>query len=83
MCIRDRRNGLGVDNLDIGTSEDGTAEARVGKYISENIYTDVVVGSDGTSEINLNLNVTDSVTVRGRVGSDGTSGLGVYFEKDY
>ena len=77
------RNGLGVDNLDIGTSEDGTAEARVGKYISENIYTDVVVGSDGTSEINLNLNVTDSVTVRGRVGSDGTSGLGVYFEKDY
>ena len=77
------RTGLGVDDLDIGTDADGGVEARVGKYISDNIYTDVVVGSDGKSEINLNLTVNPSVTVRGRVSSDGTSGVGVFFERDY
>lgn len=77
------RSGLGVDNLDIGTDADGNAQATVGKYISDNIYTDVTVGGDGTSEINLNLQVNPNVTVRGRVSSDGDTGLGVFFEKDY
>ncbi len=77
------RSGLGVDDLDIGTDADGGVEARVGKYISDNIYTDVTVGSGGKSEINLNLTVNPNVTVRGRVSSDGTSGLGVFFERDY
>jgi translocation and assembly module TamB len=74
---------LGVDDLDIGTNDDGTAQARVGKYISDNIYTDVTVDADGQSEINLNLTVTPSLTVRGRASSDGSSGLGLFFEKDY
>lgn len=77
------RSGLGVDNLDIGTDAEGNAQATVGKYISDNIYTDVTVGGDGTSQINLNLQVNPNVTVRGRVGSDGDTGLGVFFEKDY
>lgn len=77
------RSGLGVDNLDIGTDADGNAQATVGKYLSDNIYTDVTVGSDGTSQINLNLQVNPNVTVRGRVGSDGDTGLGVFFERDY
>ncbi|WP_425072819.1 translocation/assembly module TamB domain-containing protein [Sagittula sp. S175] len=77
------RSGLGVDDLNVGTNADGTIEASVGKYISENVYTDVTVNADGQSEVNLNLTLTPSVTVRGRVSSDGTSGLGVFFERDY
>lgn len=77
------REGLGVDDLDIGTDAEGNAQARVGKYISENIYTDVAVDSQGQSEINLNIDVNDNVTVRGRVGSDGTSGIGIFYERDY
>ncbi|MBP0481183.1 translocation/assembly module TamB domain-containing protein [Sagittula salina] len=77
------RSGLGVDNLDLGTADDGTVQASVGKYISEKIYTEATVDADGNSTVNLNLTLTPSVTVRGRVGSDGTSGLGVFFERDY
>ncbi|KUF10986.1 translocation/assembly module TamB domain-containing protein [Pseudoponticoccus marisrubri] len=77
------RGGLGVDDLDIGTDADGTAQARVGKYISDNIYTDVTVNAEGESEINLNLNINSDVTVRGRLGSDGDSGIGIFFERDY
>ncbi|TDT77363.1 autotransporter secretion inner membrane protein TamB [Litoreibacter halocynthiae] len=77
------RDKLGVDDLDIGTDADGNTQAKAGKYISDNIYTDVTVKSDGESQINLNLEVSPTVTVRGRLSSDGDTGIGVFFEKDY
>lgn len=77
------RGSFGLDDLDVSTDADGVANVRVGKYISENIYTDVTVGSDGTSEVNLNLNLSPSFTARGSVASDGESKLGIFFERDY
>ncbi|MFC7705897.1 translocation/assembly module TamB domain-containing protein [Plastorhodobacter daqingensis] len=77
------RQNFGLDDLDITTDEDGGTGVRLGRYLSENIYTDVTVGSDGTTEINLNLDVSRSVTVRGRLDNSGETGLGVYYERDY
>jgi len=77
------REQFGLDDLDVSTSETGETGVRVGKYITENIYSDVTVNSAGKSEINLNLSVTPSVTARGTLTSDGNSGLGLFFEKDY
>lgn len=77
------REQFGLDDLDVSTSETGETGVRVGKYITENIYSDVTVNSEGKSEINLNLSVTPSVTARGTLTSDGNSGLGLFFEKDY
>ncbi|MFP4405569.1 translocation/assembly module TamB domain-containing protein [Rhodosalinus sp.] len=77
------RTGLGLDDLDITQGEDGGAALRVGKYLSENVYTDVTVESGGRSEVNLNLDLTRSVTVRGGVSNEGDSSLGVFFERDY
>lgn len=77
------RMSFGVDDLDVDTAADGTTELRVGKYLTENIYTDVTVGADGGSSINLNLQVTPNITARGSAGSDGNTGLGIFFERDY
>ena len=77
------RTSFGVDDFDISTGDDGNVGVRVGKYLSENIYTDLSVNSEGKSEVRLNLDVSPSVTVRGRVDSDGDTGLGVFFERDY
>jgi translocation and assembly module TamB len=77
------REGLDLDDFDVTTDEDGNAAVRAGKYLSENVYTDIIVGADGTSEINLNLDVTDDVTARGSFGSEGESSLGVFYERDY
>lgn len=77
------RQGFGLDDLDITSSDSGETQLKAGKYLSDNLYTDVTVGSEGTTEINLNLDVTPSVTVKGSVGSDGDSGLGVYYQRDY
>ncbi|MCK0170495.1 translocation/assembly module TamB domain-containing protein [Aliiroseovarius sp. S1123] len=77
------RGSFALDDLDVTTDETGAASVRAGKYISENIYTDVTVGADGTAEVNLNLTLSPSLTARGSLGSDGETGLGVYFERDY
>ncbi len=77
------RGSFGFDDLDVSTAEDGTATVRAGKYISENVYTEIGVDETGKTRINLNLDLRPGVTVRGRVDSDGESGLGIYLEKDY
>lgn len=77
------RKGTGLDDLDLVTNSAGETSVKAGKYISRNVYTEVIVGQDGTSEINLNLDLTDTVTLRGSTGTDGATGIGIFKEKDY
>jgi translocation and assembly module TamB len=77
------REGFGLGDLDVTTDSDGTTGVRVGKYLSENVYTDLTANSDGTSEVTLNLDLSPSLTVRGSAESSGNSGLGIFFERDY
>lgn len=77
------RRNFGLDDLDVTTSEDGSAALRAGKYLSENIYTEIEIDQDGKSQINLNLDLREGVTVKGRVGADGDTGIGVFLERDY
>lgn len=76
------RQGIGLDDLDFTADADGNAALRAGKYLSENVYTDVTIGS-GATEINLNLDLTESLTVRGSVDTAGDTSLGIFFERDY
>ena len=55
----------------------------IGKYINDNVYTDVTVDSAGESQINLNITISPSVTARGSVSSDNNTGVGIFFERDY
>ncbi len=77
------RRGFGLDDLDVSTDDNGTAAVRAGRYLSENVYTDVTIGADGRSAISLNIDVTPSLTVRGRATSDGQTGIGIFFERNY
>ena len=77
------RSSVGLDDLDITTDEDGNAAVRAGRYLTESIYTDVVLDPQGRSEVSVNLDVSPSVTVRGRVDAQGRTGVGVFFERDY
>lgn len=82
--IVDRLRGqVGLDDLDLATDDEGNVTVRAGKYLSENIYTDLEVGGDGQSRVNLNLDITDDLRARGSVDSEGDSSLGIYFERDY
>lgn len=77
------RQNFGLDDLDISSDTQGNAALRVGKYLTENVYTDITVDSTGKSEVSINLDLSPSVTVRGRTDSEGRSGVGVFFERDY
>ncbi|PRY92897.1 autotransporter translocation and assembly factor TamB [Hasllibacter halocynthiae] len=81
--IDDLREGAGLDDLDITTDEDGDVGVRAGRYISENIYTDVTVGGDGEAEVTINIDLTDDLTVKGSVDNEGGTGIGIFFERDY
>ncbi|MDH3263270.1 MAG: translocation/assembly module TamB domain-containing protein [Paracoccaceae bacterium] len=77
------RQNFGLDDLDITTDADGGTAVRAGRYLSENVYTEVTVGSQGKSDISINLDLSRSLTVKGKVDSEGESGVGIFFERDY
>ncbi|MCX7560756.1 translocation/assembly module TamB domain-containing protein [Sulfitobacter sp. F26204] len=81
--IANLRSNFGLDDLDVTTTDSGATAVRAGKYISENIYTDVTAASDGTGEVSLNLDITTHLKGKATLGSDGNSGIGIFFEKDY
>jgi len=81
--IGNLRKSFGLDDLDISTDTQGNAALRVGKYLTDNVYTDITVDSTGKSEVSINLDVSPSVTLRGRTDSEGRSGVGIFFERDY
>lgn len=77
------RDGFGLDDLDVTTTDSGATAVRAGKYISENVYSDVTAASDGTADISLNIDITPNLKGKATLGSDGDSGIGLFFEKDY
>jgi translocation and assembly module TamB len=77
------RENIGLDDFDVTTDDEGNAAVRAGKYLSDNIYTDVTITSQGDTEINLNLDVTDTITAKGSVNQDGETGVGLFYERDY
>ncbi|MEO1909372.1 MAG: translocation/assembly module TamB domain-containing protein [Paracoccus sp. (in: a-proteobacteria)] len=81
--IANLRESAGLDDLDLTTDDDGNVQLRAGRYLSENVYSDVSIGEGGKTSINLNLDITKSLRARGSVGSDGSSSLGVFYERDY
>ncbi|NNE51068.1 MAG: translocation/assembly module TamB [Sulfitobacter sp.] len=81
--ISNLRQGFGLDDLDVTTTDEGATALRVGKYLTDNIYSDVTAASDGTGEVSLNLDITPSIKGKATLGSDGDSGIGIFFERDY
>ncbi|WP_242533874.1 translocation/assembly module TamB domain-containing protein [Salipiger bermudensis] len=77
------RRGFGLDDFDVTTDDEGNAGLRLGKYISDDLYTDVEVDSGGETSINLNYQINRNVKARASADTGGDSGLGIYFEKDY
>lgn len=77
------RSGFGLDNLDVTTDDEGVTQVQVGKYLTEDIYTDITSGSDGRNEFSVNVDLSPSLTAKGTVDNEGESSLGLFFERDY
>ena len=77
------RRNIGLDDLDVRTGEDGETSVRLGRYLTERIYTDVEVSPQGRSEVSVNIDLSPSLSARGRVDNEGRASVGLFFERDY
>ncbi len=77
------RRNIGLDDLDVRTGDDGETSVRLGRYLTENVYTDVEVSPQGRSEASINIDLSPSLTARGRVDTQGRASVGLFFERDY
>lgn len=77
------RGAFSLDDLDVTSDEEGNTAVRAGKYISDNVYTDVTVGGADGPEVSLNIDLNPNITARGTVGADANTGIGIFIEKDY
>lgn len=77
------RQSIGLDELDVTTTESGDTSVTAGKYITDEIYTDVTTSAEEGTDVSLNIDLTDDLTAKAGVGSEGDSSLGLYFERDY
>lgn len=77
------RQGIGLDDLDVVTDQQGNTAVRAGTYIRDNIYLGVEAGSAGSTKGTVNMDITRSLKAKATVGSDGNSSAGVFYERDY
>jgi translocation and assembly module TamB len=77
------RNSFGLADLDVTTTEDGETALTAGRYLTENIYSEIQTGQGGSTSLTLNFDFRDGVTARARVEDDGDSGLGIFIQRDY
>ena len=81
--IGNLRKRAGFDNLDVTADDTGAAAVTVGKYLSDNAYSEATVSQGGKSSISLNLDVAPHITLKGHLDSDGQTGIGVFLQRDY
>ncbi len=77
------RKRLALDNLDLQTTEEGTAALTAGKYVSKNTYTELSVESAGKQKIDFSYDLNSKIKLRAGVSSTGSVGAGIEFETNY
>jgi translocation and assembly module TamB len=77
------RSGFGLDDLDVTTTADGETALTAGRYLTENVYTEIQTGLGGETSVSLNFDLRDGVTARARVETNGDSALGLFIQRDY
>jgi translocation and assembly module TamB len=77
------RDGIGLDELDVTTDEAGSTSVSAGKYITDNIYTDITNNTERGTDISVNIDLTKTLTGRATMAEDGNSSIGLFFERDY
>ncbi|MBD0414677.1 translocation/assembly module TamB domain-containing protein [Oryzicola mucosus] len=78
------RNRLGVDDLDLRTTEGGGTAVSVGKYLNDRTYLTLEKGDQpGSGRVGIDLRIGRGVKLRGEARDDGEAKGGIFYEKEY
>jgi translocation and assembly module TamB len=77
------RTMLQLDNLDIQTDPAGQTALKLGKYVSDKVYSEVSIDGAGTQALDFSLDVTQALKLRAGAGTSGSVGIGLELETNY
>jgi translocation and assembly module TamB len=88
------RQGLGLDQLSVGTSDSGQATLGAGRYVAPGVYVGVEQGaSTDSSKAKVQVDLTKHLKLEGTVGTssgsatgsdgEGASSIGITYEFEY
>lgn len=78
------RAGIGLDDLDIESDDEGGASVGAGKYLAKDVYLEVQSGTARKSGgAKLRIDLAPNVKFESRVGQDSGSGGGIFWEREY
>ena len=78
------RDTLGVDTLDVGSSEEGGVTVTTGKYLTDNVYLSVSQGAEPEDrKIKTEVELTPSINANTTIDGVGTQTFGLEWKRDY
>jgi translocation and assembly module TamB len=77
------RRALKLDNLDMQTSSSGKTALKMGKYLSDNVYSELSGDSDGQQSIDFTYTLNSKLKLRAGTETTGNTSLGIEYETNY
>jgi len=78
------RDALGVGQLSVGVSENGTAQITGGRYLAKNVYLQVFSGvGENDSGAIIDWEVRKNLSLRSRIQSDNEQTLSLKWKRDF
>ena len=76
-------DALGLDTLDVGASEDGSANVTTGKYLSEDVYLEVRTDGTGQPALVIEWQPRDNVAVEADLTPDEGQGASIQWQREF
>ncbi len=80
------QSAAGIDRLRIVDGDEASGQGTsvaVGKYISNDVYVEIVTDTRGFTATQLEISLTPALSILSQVGSFGTSNVNLQYRKDY
>ena len=78
------RSTIGVDDLDVRTTDDGSTAVTAGKYLNDRTYLSIEKGDKaGSGKATIDLRVGRGVKLRGQATDGGEAKAGIFYEREY
>lgn len=78
------RSLLGLDDIKVGSAEEGGMQVGLGKYLTDDVYVEVEKGlTTDRDTLSVEMEVTPHVEVETEVGTDSSGKVGVNWRWDY
>ncbi len=77
------RRALKLDNLDMQTDQTGKTALKMGKYVSDNVYSELSGDSEGQQSLDFTYTLNSKIKLRAGAETTGNTSVGIEFETNY